>query len=136
MDFLAKNALWAGLALGSALMLLWPMFKRGAGASMSANDAVLLINRSGAVVLDIRDDAAFAAGHIAEAKHIPLAQLSDRLKELSKFKEKPVLVCCDNGIQSGKAAVILAKQGFAHVRQLQGGVKAWQEAKLPLVKVR
>lgn len=136
MDFLAKNALWAGLALGSALMLLWPMLKRGAGASVSANDAVLLINRSGAVVLDIRDDAAFAAGHIAEAKHIPLAQLSDRLKELSKFKEKPVLVCCDNGIQSGKAAVILAKQGFAQVRQLQGGVKAWQEAKLPLVKVR
>lgn len=134
MEFLAKNALWAGLALGSAFMLLWPALKRGAGASVSANDAVLLINRSGAIVLDVRDGVAFAAGHIADAKHIPMAQLPDRLKELAKFKDKPVLVCCDSGIQSGKAAVVLAKHEFTQVRQLQGGIKGWQEAKLPLVK--
>lgn len=134
MDFLAKNALWIGLALGSAFMLLWPTLKRG--ASVSANDAVLLINRSGAVVLDIRDDAAFAAGHIADAKHIPMAQLAGRLKELVKFKDKPVLVCCDSGIQSGKAAMVLANHEFAQVRQLQGGIKGWQEAKLPLVRGR
>lgn len=132
MDFLAKNALWMGLALGSAFMLLWPALKRG--AAVNVNDAVLLINRSGAVVLDIRDDAAFAAGHIADAKHIPMAQLPDRLKELAKFKDKPVLVCCDSGIQSGKAAIVLAKHEFTQVRQLQGGIKGWQEAKLPLVK--
>ena len=132
MEFLAKNALWIGLALGSAFMLLWPALKRG--AAVNVNDAVLLINRSGAVVLDIRDDAAFAAGHIADAKHIPMAQLPDRLKELAKFKDKPVLVCCDSGIQSGKAAIVLAKHEFTQVRQLQGGIKGWQEAKLPLVK--
>lgn len=132
MDFLAKNALWMGLALGSAFMLLWPALKRG--AAVNVNDAVLLINRSGAVVLDIRDDAAFAAGHIADAKHIPMAQLPGRLKELAKFKDKPVLVCCDSGIQSGKAAIVLAKHEFTQVRQLQGGIKGWQEAKLPLVK--
>ncbi|MFL9610844.1 rhodanese-like domain-containing protein [Methylobacillus sp. Pita2] len=134
MDFFAKNALWIGLAIGSGIMLLLPTIRRGAGAAVSASDAVILINRSHAVVLDVRDDAEFAAGHIADAKHIPLAQLPERLKELSKFKNKPVLVYCESGARAGKAAAILAKNEFKQVKQLQGGVKAWQDAKLPLVK--
>ncbi|MDR5172424.1 rhodanese-like domain-containing protein [Methylobacillus flagellatus] len=134
MDFFAKNALWIGLAIGSGIMLLLPTIRRGAGAAVSASDAVILINRSHAVVLDVRDDAEFAAGHIADAKHIPLAQLPERLKELSKFKDKPVLVYCESGARAGKAAAILAKNEFKQVKQLQGGVKAWQDAKLPLVK--
>lgn len=134
MDFFAKNALWIGLAIGSGIMLLLPTIRRGAGAAVSASDAVILINRSHAVVLDMRDDAEFAAGHIADAKHIPLAQLPERLKELSKFKDKPVLVYCESGARAGKAAAILAKNEFKQVKQLQGGVKAWQDAKLPLVK--
>ncbi|MFL9709201.1 rhodanese-like domain-containing protein [Methylobacillus sp. Pita1] len=134
MDFFAKNALWIGLAIGSGIMLLLPTIRRGAGAAVSASDAVILINRSHAVVLDVRDDAEFAAGHIADAKHIPLAQLPECFKELSKFKDKPVLVYCESGARAGKAAAILAKNEFKQVKQLQGGVKAWQDAKLPLVK--
>lgn len=133
-DFFANNALWIGLAIGSGVMLLLPTIKRGAGASVSASEAVILINRSHAVVLDVRDDAEFAAGHIADAKHIPLAQLPDRLKELTRFKDKPVLVYCESGARSAKAAAILAKNEFKQVQQLQGGIKAWQDAKLPLVK--
>lgn len=134
MDFFVKNALWIGLTIGSGIMLLLPMIKRGAGAAVSASDAVILINRSHAVVLDVRDDAEFASGHIANAKHIPLTQLPERLKELSKFKDKPVLVYCESGMRAGKAVAILAKNEFKQVQQLQGGVKAWQDAKLPLVK--
>ncbi|MCB5188500.1 rhodanese-like domain-containing protein [Methylobacillus caricis] len=136
MDFLTKNALLIGLAVGSGLMLLWPLIRRGAGgiASISANDAVLLINRSHAVVLDVRDDAEFAAGHITDAKHIPVAQLQERLKELVKLKDKPVLVYCQSGQRSAKATDILVKNEFKQVHQLQGGIKAWQDAKLPVVK--
>ncbi|MCB5190386.1 rhodanese-like domain-containing protein [Methylobacillus arboreus] len=134
MDFFVKNALWIGLAIGSGIMLLLPAIKRGAGTSVNASDAVLLINRSHAVVLDVRDDAEFAAGHIADAKHIPLAQLPDRLKELTRFKDKPMLVYCESGARAGKAVSLLAKHEFKQVQQLQGGVKAWQDAKLPLVK--
>lgn len=133
-EFIAKNALWIGLAFGSGIMLLLTSMKRGFGGNISASDAVLLINRSHAVVLDVRDDTEFNAGHIADARHIPLAQLADRLKELSRFKEKPVLVYCETGARAGKAASILAGGEFKQVRQLQGGVKAWQDAKLPLVK--
>ncbi|MCB5186287.1 rhodanese-like domain-containing protein [Methylobacillus gramineus] len=136
MDFLTKNALLIGLAVGSGLMLLLPLIKRGAGgtASVSAHDAVLLINRSHAVVLDVRDDAEFAAGHITDAKHIPVAQLQERLKELVKFKDKPVLVYCQSGQRAAKASDILVKNEFKQVHQLQGGIKAWLDAKLPVVK--
>ncbi|ABE50454.1 Rhodanese-like protein [Methylobacillus flagellatus KT] len=134
MEFFANNALWIGLAIGSGIMLVWPTIKRGAGAAISASDAVILINRSHAVVLDVRDDAEFAAGHIAEAKHIPLSQLPERIKELNKFKERPVLVYCESGARASKAAAILAKNEFKQVQQLQGGIRAWQDAKLPLVK--
>jgi len=133
-EFFANNALWIGLAIGSGVMLVWPTIKRGAGAAISASDAVILINRSHAVVLDVRDDAEFAAGHIAEAKHIPLSQLPERIKELNKFKERPVLVYCESGARASKAAAILAKNEFKQVQQLQGGIRAWQDAKLPLVK--
>lgn len=137
MKFLSENVLLIGLFLGSGVMLLWPLLKRGAGgaASVTPSEAVLLINRSNAVVLDVRDEAEFSSGHINDAKHIPLAQLSDRIKELQKSKDKPVLVNCQAGARSAKACDILRKSGFTQVHNLQGGLNAWVQAKLPVVKV-
>ncbi|HSH96863.1 MAG TPA: rhodanese-like domain-containing protein, partial [Methyloradius sp.] len=98
LEFLKHNIIWLGLAIGSAGLLLWPFVKSALAGGGSSNlnpvDAVLLINRQNALVLDVRDDAEFAAGHIPDAKHIPLAQLPDRLKELAKYKSKPILVHC------------------------------------------
>lgn len=136
MEFILHNILLIGLAIGSGIMLVWPMLRRnaGAGASLSPTDAVLLINRDNAMVLDVRDEAEYASGHITDAKHIPLAQLEERLGEIRKFKDKPVLVSCQVGVRSGKAAGILQKQGFSRVYNLQGGLNAWQQAKLPVVR--
>ncbi len=136
MKFFADNVLLIGLAIGSGVMLLLPMFKRKAGgaANLSANEAVLLINRANATVLDVRETTEFAAGHIADAKHISLKELPDRLKELNKFKEKPVLVNCQGGVRSSKACELLIKNGFSKVHNLDGGINAWLQAKLPLVK--
>ncbi len=136
MKFLTDNILLVGLALGSAFMLLLPMIKKTAGgaANVSPNDAVLLINRSNAVVLDVRNDAEFASGHITDAKHIPVEQLEDRLAELRKYKDKPVLVNCQSGIRSAKACSILLKHEFSQVSNLEGGINAWVQAKLPVVK--
>lgn len=134
-EFLTENILLIGLAMGSGLMLLWPMLKRGAGVlETSPSEAVLLINRANAVVLDVREDAEFAAGHIADAKHIPAAQLEQRLGELSKFKDRPVLVNCQSGVRSAKACDVLRKHEFHKVYNLQGGLNAWIQAKLPVVK--
>ncbi len=136
MEFLKDNALLIGLAFGSGIMLLLPNFGKKAGGvpNVNATEAVALINRNHALVVDVRDAAEFASGHIVDAKHIPLEQLADRLKELAKYKDKPLLVNCQRGARSAKACDILRKAEFKQVHNLQGGLNAWVEAKLPVVK--
>lgn len=135
MEFFKSNILLIGLALGSGLMLLLPSFKKGAGGvpNLSATEAVTLINRSNAFVLDVRDEAEFASGHIADATHISLANLPERLGELKKYQNKAILVNCQRGMRSAKACDILRKAEFTQVHNLQGGLNAWVEAKLPIV---
>ncbi|BCM25808.1 rhodanese-like domain-containing protein [Methyloradius palustris] len=138
LEFLKHNIIWFGLAVGSAGLLLWPYVKSALAGGGSSNlnpvDAVLLINRQNALVLDVRDDAEFAAGHIPDAKHIPLVQLPDRLKELAKYKSKPILVHCQGGVRSAKACDVLSKGAFTQVHNLKGGLNTWLQAKLPIVK--
>jgi rhodanese-related sulfurtransferase len=136
MDFIKQNLMLVALALVSGGMLLWPMLKRGASgvADVSPNDAVLLINREHATVLDVRNANEYAAGHITEALHIPLGELESRLAELAKYKDKPLLVNCQGGVRSTSACGILKNAGFTRIYNLEGGVNAWGQAKLPLIK--
>ena len=135
MEFIKSNILLIGLALGSGFMLLLPLLKKGTGGvpNLSAAESVTLINRSNALVLDVRDDAEFASGHIADATHIPLADLAARLGELKKYQSKAILVNCQRGMRSAKACDILRNAEFTQVHNLQGGLNAWVEAKLPVV---
>ena len=130
------NMLLFGLALGSGAMLIWPFISRAyrPGAEVGTFEAVQLINRRDAVVVDLRDTGEFAAGHIANAKHVPQAQLAERVKDLERFKARPVIVSCANGARASAAAAELRKQGFAEAVALRGGVSAWQQAGLPLEK--
>lgn len=135
MEFVESNILLIGLAVGSGFMLLLPLFKKSAGGvpNLTAAEAVTLINRSNALVLDVRDAAEFASGHIAEAMHIPLADLPARIVELKKYQNKTILVNCQRGMRSAKACDILRKAEFTQVNNLHGGLNAWLEAKLPTV---
>lgn len=135
-EFFRNNVLLIGLALGSGIMLLLPSLKKSAGGvpNLTTTEAITLINRQHALVLDVRDDAEFANGHIVDAKHIPLDKLAERLNELAKYKEKQILVNCQRGARSAKACDILRKAEFKQVHNLQGGLNAWIEAKLPTVK--
>lgn len=130
------NMLLFGLALSSGAMLIWPLVSRLFRQSheVGAFDAVQLINRRDAVVLDVRDTGDFASGHITGARHIPESQLADRVKELEKFKARPIVVCCRTGTRAPAAAAALRKQGFAEVFALRGGIAGWQQASLPLEK--
>lgn len=136
MEFLKENVLLLGLALGSGFMLLLPFFKKSAGgvANLSATEAVNLINRQNALVLDVRETTEFVTGHIVDAKHIPVAELAERINELKKYKDKPILVNCQRGIRSAKACDILRKAEFTQIHNLQGGIEAWLSAKLPVIK--
>ena len=135
MEFIRSNALLIGLAIGSGLMLLLPMLKKSSGGvpNLKPHEAVTLINRSNAIVLDVRDAAEFSTGHIADAIHIPVADLEVRLGELKKYKTKSILVNCQRGVRGGKACELLRKAEFTQVHNLQGGLNAWVEAKLPIV---
>ncbi|MCW5605753.1 MAG: rhodanese-like domain-containing protein, partial [Burkholderiales bacterium] len=96
--------------------------------------AVQLINRRDAVVIDVRDSGEYAAGHIANARHIPEAQIAERLKELEKFKSRPIVVSCRSGSRAPAVAGILNKNGFGEACALRGGIAAWTQASMPLEK--
>ncbi len=130
------NLLLLGLAVSSGGMLLWPLVSRSFRQTheVGAIEAVQLINRREAVVLDVRDTGDFAAGHIAGARHIPEAKLAERMKELDKYKSRPILVSCRTGSRAPTASGLLRKQGFAEAFSLRGGIQGWQQAGLPLEK--
>lgn len=139
MIFLQKNPLHLVL-LGTAVitggMLIWPLLGRftGQGNEIGTLEAVQLINRRDALVIDVRESAEYAAGHIGNARHIPLAQLADHLKTLEKFKTRPIIVNCRSGSRSSGAVSILRKNGFNEAFTLRGGTLAWVQAGMPLEK--
>lgn len=105
--------------------------RRLGAAAVSANTAISLYNK-GALILDVRSAEEFAAGHIGDARHIPLEQLKDSAETLKKYREKPVIVCCESGARSAQAASVLRSLGFTQVFNLQGGLAAWRSDNLPL----
>jgi rhodanese-related sulfurtransferase len=96
--------------------------------------AIRLMNNDDAVVIDVREAADFSNGHINKAKNLPMSTFKSQLDNLEKHKDKPVLMYCRSGNQSGKACRVLKKSGFSNVHNLSGGVLAWQDANLPLTK--
>lgn len=139
LEFIKDNVLLIGLAFGSAVALIWPYLTRGSaggGIGVSPAEAVLIMNRAKTFILDVRDEAEFANGHIQGAKNIPLKELTDRIKELEKFKAKPVLVHCQRGMRSKMACGVLRSQEFTQIHSLDGGLDKWVEAKMPLVKAK
>jgi rhodanese-related sulfurtransferase len=134
MEFINQNILLISIVVTSALGLLWPFIMRPAGNGVSPVAATLLINREDAHIVDVREADEFAGGHLPEAKNIPAGKLVERISELEKFKDKPIILCCASGMRSGKASSELKKQGFEKLYNLEGGVDAWVGAGYPIKK--
>lgn len=103
-------------------------------ADISPLDATRLINHEDALMLDIREDREYREGHIVNARHIPVSALGSRIKELEKFKGKPIIAYCRTGQRSAQACAMLRKHGFEPVYNLGGGIMAWQNASFPVSK--
>jgi len=131
--FFIDNIWLIALALISGGALLWPNLQRR-GDKVTLLQATQLINQGKMVVVDVREATDFAAGHLRDAKNIPLKDLPNRLSELDKFKAKTVIAVCQAGVQSAKATTQLKKAGFEHAFSLDGGLAAWQAQGLPLAK--
>jgi rhodanese-related sulfurtransferase len=130
------NLVLFGTVVVTGGMLLWPIVARlvRPGHEVGPMEAVQLINRRDAVVLDVRDAAEYKSGHITNARHIPEGEIDSRMKELEKVKSKPIIVSCARGNRSVTVANRLRALGFAEVVPLRGGLAAWQQANMPLEK--
>jgi rhodanese-related sulfurtransferase len=82
-------------------------------------------------LLDVREDDEWAAGHIADAVHIPMSGLLPRVAEVPK--DRDVVVVCKVGGRSAQVTAYLLQQGWTSVRNLDGGVLAWVGAGRDLV---
>jgi rhodanese-related sulfurtransferase len=122
-------------ALASGGLLLWPTLSRNVsgGAKVSASEAVMLINREKAVLIDVSEPAEYAAAHASGSKNVPLGGL-EASNALPKNKALPLVVLCPTGARASRAVAILRKLGYENSRALAGGVAAWREANLPIEK--
>ena len=132
MNFLLENWMLLAMALASGLALLLPVLKKGGGLDPQA--MVQLMNREKAVVIDVCEPDEFARGHVIGAKNLPLAQVDEKLPQWVKNKSTPVIMVCQVGARSSRAAAAARKLGYENAHSLSGGLRAWVAASMPTEK--
>ena len=135
LQFFVDNWILFLAAVSSGTMLLLPVVNKGAGGAskVSPTEAVQLINREKAVLIDVSENAEYASGHVAGAKNVPLGSI-EASNDLPKNKTLPLLLVCPTGARAARAVGMLQKRGFEKTRVLAGGLRAWREANLPIEK--
>ena len=139
MPHLAEYAInhWPYVAALVAMLIVLAISEfrhaRQSYGAISAAQTVSLIN-NGALILDLRSPEEYAAGHIANARHIAGAAIADGAANLMKGKEKPIVAYCETGMLGGAATRHLGRLGFTQVFNLRGGLTAWRQENLPLTR--
>lgn len=82
--------------------------------------------KSGVLLIDVREPHEYKRGYIPSAVNIPLSQLNSRVKEISNKND--VLLYCRSGMRSKQAAKVLSKHGFTKMAHLKGGISTWNGA--------
>ncbi|MCD0505966.1 rhodanese-like domain-containing protein [Bordetella petrii] len=128
-----NNIFIVAVALVSGVMLAVPALRKGrSGGGISTTEAIQLANQRQAVWVDVRPAEQFRAGHIAQARNLPAAELEQKAGSLPK--NKPLVIVCDTGREAGRVASRLRSQGFAEVSVMEGGMRAWSSAGLPVTQ--
>ena len=136
-EFIFNNIALVALFVASGTMLVWPEISKLVGiggVEIGTLEATRLMNQGTTLILDVRDEKDFAAGHVPRARHIPIRDLPGRLEEIAKFKAKPVILTDKSPARAASACRLLKQSGFTNVYQLKGGLGAWQQASLPIEK--
>lgn len=106
--------------------------KGGPEVSVREADALLKSDPRPAL-LDVRERAAYDAGHIAGAQSVPLGEIKQRLESLKLSKIDPVLVYSDDGTRGPEATRVLIESGYQGALNLRGGIEGWRAAGQPVV---
>ncbi len=137
MNFLTQIdnlALIALLLVSGSVLFLPTLSTLIGGKGLTPIEATIWINRRKAYVLDLRPEEAFKVGRLPGAKSISATQMTAAIEKLKLDRKNPVVIVCETGAQSRKAVAEVQKLGFVEVGSLDGGVQAWKDAALPLVK--
>lgn len=133
LEFLGNHLVLTGMWLATVVAII-AYHQRTAGKAVGPAAAVMMINRRDAVVVDIREKKEFDSGHIVDSINIPMPKLGQRITELQKYKDKPIVVVCKLGQQSADAVKMLQEAGHAETVKLAGGLTEWKAQSLPLVQ--
>jgi rhodanese-related sulfurtransferase len=135
LEYIVHHPLLTGatLLVAVAVLAYEASRARGGGQSVGPTEAVRLLNQ-GALMLDVRPQDHFDAGHVIDARNLPSADVAQGSDVIKRFKDKGVITCCETGTSGAAAARILRSQGYTKVANLRGGLQAWRAENLPLVR--
>lgn len=137
MSFAAENAVLSMAWLAIATILIVTTIKSMFSPIKPVNtqELTFLVNKEDGLVVDIRKDAEFKAGHILGSNQLSMEKVNNNdFNALEKAKDKPIIVVCAAGMTAVSAAAKLNKAGFSKVNYLKGGFSSWQSANLPVAK--
>lgn len=135
-EFITNHSFLVGTFAALVTLLIYTEFqiRTRRFSEVKPSEAVALINRENAVIVDVRSQKEFEEGHIVNAINIPLEGFERDSTKLSKHKDKHVITYCRSGNTSQRACKQLEKEGFTTIHNLKGGVLAWERDNLPLTK--
>lgn len=133
--FIGKHMILSSLiAIVFLLLLIIEVIRaKRRATALSPQQVTQKINRENAVIIDIRHPDGFNKGHVIDARTMTASTLLDNPKLLDKYRTKPVVLICDTGTESQKTAAFLLKSGY-NAYSLAGGMRAWTDAQLPVIK--
>ena len=135
-EFVANHLLLVCLFIGLLSLLIWNLFGNSISGiqEITPAEATRMMNHEKAVVLDLRADEDFSAGHILNSVNLPSASIDDDAEIQNKYADKPVILTCARGVESVRTARVMKMKGLKKIFCLKGGIEAWRSANLPLVK--
>lgn len=135
-EFIGNHLFLVTLLVAITLMLLWNIFGSVASGikQLSPMEVTRMINHDNAVMLDVRSGNDFSNAHILNSLNYPEPEIESRAESLQKYRKQAIIIYCEHGNVSERAARKLKTSGFDPVYCLKGGLSAWRSANMPLTK--
>ena len=134
-EYLHQHPVLAGLAVAMAVAVFVYELRarRLAYSGVRPQEAIQLMNQ-GAQLYDLQDTAGYESGHINGARHLAPEQQANAADQLKRFKDRLLVLYCEDGSRSTSLTRQLHAGGFTKVFNLRGGLTSWRADGLPLAR--